>query len=85
MTWNSTSRSIVSSRKAVRVISFSGSSSKGYPAHQYQDCLKIRSSYLALKQISNLLLNTLCFSKQAFLDCQSLETTFAATYVVNFG
>ena len=61
ITWKSTSRSMVSNRKAVRVISFSGSSSNG--------CAHARSAfkphdvdsppYLAFQKGSDLVLNTL--------------------------
>jgi len=38
ITWNSTSRSMVSSRKAVNDISFSGSSAKGFVNHVIIPC-----------------------------------------------
>ena len=58
---------------------------EGLPARQYSFLYEHSRPYLALEQISNLLLNALCLSQQAFLHCQSLEATFAATYVVDFG
>jgi hypothetical protein len=83
ITWNRTSRSMVSSRNAVSVISFSGSSSNGYHEISTEALWNYAHPYLALKQISDLLLNTLCLSKQALVDCQPLETTFAAAHVVD--
>lgn len=85
ITWNNTSRSMVSSRKAVKVISFSGSSSNGREVVSNESLSNHDSAYLALEQVSDLLLNALCFSKQAFLDRQSFKTAFASAYVVDFG
>lgn len=59
MTWNKTSRSIVSSRNAVSVISFSGSSSNGYHNISTEAMYHHAQPYLALKQIPDLFLNTL--------------------------
>lgn len=67
------------------MISFSGSSSNGYQIVSIESSYNDTQPYLALKQISDLLLNTLCLSKQAFLYCQSLETTFTAAYIVDLG
>jgi hypothetical protein len=70
MTWKRTRRSMVSSRKAVRVISFSGSSSKGW-------------AYLAFEQRPNLVLHALCLAQQALVDAQSLEPSLAAAHIVD--
>lgn len=84
MTWKSTSKSMVSSRKAVSVISFSGSSWNGW----YQKCQsasneRYRVSYLAFQQISYLLLYAFCLSKQAFFDAQPLKPALATPYIVH--
>jgi hypothetical protein len=87
ITWKSTSRSIVSSRKAVMVISFSGSSSNGCigSVSALDSLTMFASTHLALQECSDLILHTLCFTEKAFVDAQPLETALPATYVVHLG
>lgn len=87
MTWNSTNKSMVSNRNAVSVISFSGSSSNGWQLVSPKSLVQRNHNpaYLALEQVSDLLLHALALAQQALFDCQPLETAFAATHVVDFG
>jgi hypothetical protein len=77
---------MVSKRKAVRVISFSGSSSNGWQRLR-QCCSSARSvaSYLALEQVSDLLLHALSLPKQALVDAQPLESPFPVAHIVHLG
>ena len=86
MTWNSTNKSMVSNRNAVNVISFSGSSSNGWQlVSSGFSCVTNARPYLAFEQVPDLLLHALTLSQQALVDCQSLETAFAAPHIVDLG
>ena len=84
MTWKSTMRSMVSSRNAVRVISFSGSSSNGLALHvSVGSACGAHRSYLAFEQRPDLILHALCLAQQALVDAQSLQTALAAAHIVD--
>jgi hypothetical protein len=87
ITWKSTSRSIVSKRKAVMVISFSGSSSNGCIRSASASDFKVMfvPTHLALQECSDLILHALRFTKEALVDAQPLEPTLAASYIVHLG
>ena len=84
--WKSTSKSMVSRRKAVNVISFSGSSWKGCMGCQQcqKRCDADMSAYLASQQKFDLVLHALGLSEQAFLDVQPLKPAFASSHIVDF-
>lgn len=69
-TWNSDSRSKTKSRKTVMVISFSGSS-RTCPMSASRSSSRgadIPTTYIALEQSSQLVLNHLGFSEQSLVD-----------------
>lgn len=80
---------MVSKRKAVNVISFSGSSSNGCVEMSFvfgwSDSRKVQPTYLALEQRPNLVLHALCFAQQALVDVQPLQPPLATAHVVDLG
>lgn len=74
MTLYSSSKSIVNSRKAVSVISLSGS---WFPrsCDDRQKCgnARIYSTYIASNQCFNLVLHNFCLPEQTLINCQSLH------------
>lgn len=88
MTWKSTNRSMVSSRKAVSVISFSGSSSNGCTGQRQSDWSRqvvAARAYLALEQRSDLVLHALCLAQEALFYRQALQPALAPAHVVDLG
>lgn len=85
MTWNSTSRSMVSRRKAVNVISFSASSVKGCETGQTWLHAYGTGAYLAFQQKLDLILDTFCFAEQAFFNVQPLKPALSGSDIVHLG
>ena len=83
--WNSASRSDVSSRSAVSVMSFSGSVLKN--CYSISQCLRpvISVAYITLHQRLDDGLHALAFAQQALIDADALQPALAGAHVIHLG